>query len=241
MVQTKLDNNTTGVDLFIELSNEIKHKVILVTGVSPGGLGAWSVEAIAKASPKLVILASRDVKKALVIVTRIKEAKDGVETRILHLDRASLKSVRRAADEILEFPEAIDVLVNNIGIMATPYSKTEDDFESQWQTNYLGPFLFTNLIIDKLLASGPDGRVVNVSSEDYRGGGVRYQDYSFHGGDSYNPRVAYAASKTALILYTKELARHLGKMGLTTVSICPDAVMTGLQSHGAMEVFGAVM
>lgn len=240
MAKGKFTNDTGADTLVHEFRGEIKGKVILVTGASPGGLGAWFVEKIVEASPKLVILAGRDVSKVETTANKVKEINSTVGTRILELDTASFASVRKAADEVNKYPEGIDVLVNNIGIMGVPYAKTADGFESHWQTNHLGPFLFTNLVIGKVLASPAGGRVVVVSSTAFRVGGVRYFDYNFHDGESYNPWIAYAASKTANILYARELAKRLGPKGLTAVSICPGPVPTGLQSHGARDIFGSL-
>jgi hypothetical protein len=167
-------------DLVIEFASQIKEKVILTTGVSPGGLGAFFVEAVAKGSPKLLILAGRNTAKVQQTADKLKEIAPTVLTRVLELDLASFKSCRKAAAEVNSYPETIDVVVNNAGIMAVPYSKTEDGFEMQLQANHLGHFLFTNLILDKVLASGPGARIVNVSSDGYRLGHVRYYDYNFH-------------------------------------------------------------
>ncbi|EGP84975.1 uncharacterized protein MYCGRDRAFT_95098 [Zymoseptoria tritici IPO323] len=109
-----------------------------------------------------------------------------VEVRPLVLDLQSFDSVRAAAKEVIAQTEHIDVLVNNAGVMAPPYSKTIDGFESTFQTNHLSHFLFTNLIMEKLM-SAPEPRVVVVSSDGYRLGHVRYNDYNFHDGESYNP------------------------------------------------------
>ncbi|KAK7964446.1 hypothetical protein PG988_011420 [Apiospora saccharicola] len=161
-----------------------------------------------------------------------------VETRLLQLDLGSFASVRKAAQEVNAYAENIDVLVNNAGIMAVPYAQTEDGLESQLQTNHLGHFLFTNLIMDKILASGPTSRVVNVSSQGYRIGGVRYFDYNLHDGESYDPWFAYGASKTMNILYARELARRLGSRGLTAVSLSPGVIYTNLSTNGARDKFG---
>lgn len=239
MAPSKYSKETFADDLVKEFGGEIQGKVVLVTGVSPNGLGAAFAEAIAKGSPKLIILANRSTEKAQAEAEQLRQINSSVETRVLKLDLNSFQSVRAAAAEVLKYPENINVLVNNAGIMGVPYSKTEDGHESTFQTNHLGPFLFTNLIINKILASGPGARVVNVTSEGYRLGHVRYFDYHFHDGESYDPWVAYGASKTASILHTSELARRLGGKGLIALSVHPGVVYTtGLATHGAADKFG---
>jgi NAD(P)-dependent dehydrogenase (short-subunit alcohol dehydrogenase family) len=161
----------------------IQGKVVLTTGVSPSGLGAAFLRAIAGSQPALLILAGRNI-------TKIKETADqlatenpalSIRTRILQLDLSSLEAVRTAADTVNGWSDVphIDVLVNNAGIMAVDYALSPEGYESQLATNHLGPFLFTNLIIGKLLASAAP-RVVMVSSDGHRLGSFRFNDYGFH-------------------------------------------------------------
>ena len=101
--------------------------------------------------------------------------------RTLALDLSSLKQIRQAAHEVNTYDEGIDVLVNNAGIMASPFWKTEDGLEAQFGTNYIGPFLFTNLIMNKVTAVGT-ARIVNVSSDGHRLSPIRFDDYGFQVG-----------------------------------------------------------
>lgn len=84
---------------------------------------------------------------------------------------------------MLAYPESIDVLVNNAGIMAkSPYSQTPEGIEAQFGANHIGHYLFTNLIMKKLIGgegNGRTARVVNVSSDGYRLGPVRFDDWNF--------------------------------------------------------------
>jgi NAD(P)-dependent dehydrogenase (short-subunit alcohol dehydrogenase family) len=178
---TQYDFNTTGSQLVHELADHIKHKVILTTGVSPGGLGAQFVGTIAKASPALLILAGRNTAKTQQTANAITKANPEVKTRVLRLDLGSLAAVREAAAEVNSWEDVpyIDVLVNNAGIMAADYALTPDGFESHFGANYLGHFLFTNLIMGKLLAARAP-RVVSVSSDGHRLSAVRFDDLDFH-------------------------------------------------------------
>lgn len=83
---------------------------------------------------------------------------------IYPLDLSSLNSVKRCAKKLLMNEPAIHLLINNAGIMFTPYNITEDGFEIQLQSNYLGHFLLTLLLLPKIQSSGPNCRIVNVSS-----------------------------------------------------------------------------
>ena len=245
---------TTADSLVAEFGSNIKGKVVLTTGVSPGGLGAYFVEALAQGGPKLLILAGRNPNKTQATADKIRESAPGVDTRVLTLDLASFASCKKAAATVNAYQENIDVLVNNAGIMAAPYAKTEDGHESQFQANHLGHFLFTNLVLPKVLAALGGGRVVCVTSDAYMLGGVRYLDADFHvrshlrgsvrravrgpeadsvrqGGESYNPWAAYGASKTANILFAHELAARHGAKGLTAYSVHPGIIWTNLPNH----------
>jgi NAD(P)-dependent dehydrogenase (short-subunit alcohol dehydrogenase family) len=148
-----------------------------------------------------------------------------VPVRILALDLASQTQIRKAAKEVLAYPEeCIDVLVNSAGIMAGPYRTTEEGIEAQFGSNHIGHFLFTNLIMSKLLiAKAP--RVVNVASDGHRFSGVRFEDPSFGGGKVYDQWEAYGQRKTANILFSRALAEKLGSRGLTAYSLHPGVAL----------------
>ncbi|KAL4887331.1 short-chain dehydrogenase [Aspergillus karnatakaensis] len=218
---------TTGEQVAADCSASIRNKVILITGVSPGSLGAEFAITISKHAPALIILANRDVTKATETANRIKETSN-VATRILKLDLASQSQVREAAAEVNGYEERIHVLVNNAGIMAVPHRLTPDGIESQFGTNHIGHFLFTNLIINKLLDENTPARVINVSSGGYRLGWVRLWDWNFDNGKTYDKWLAYGQSKTANMLFSLSLASKLSKRGLISVSLHPGAIQTNL-------------
>jgi NAD(P)-dependent dehydrogenase (short-subunit alcohol dehydrogenase family) len=215
--------NALASTIASDLSSQIAGKVVLTTGVTANGLGAHFVETIAKHKPSLLILAGRSSAKVQATADKIAsdpEAK-GVETRVLVLDLASQKQVRKAAAEVLAYPEsAVDVVVNSAGIMGGPYRKTEDGLELQFGSNHIGHFLFTNLIMPKVLAS-KSPRVVNVSSDGHRAGGIRFDDPNFSNGETYNQWEGYGQSKTANILFSRSLAAKLGARGLQAYSLHP--------------------
>jgi NAD(P)-dependent dehydrogenase (short-subunit alcohol dehydrogenase family) len=161
----------------------IQGKVILTTGVSPLGLGAAFLKAIAASQPALLILAGRNIAKVKETASQLAAENPtiSVQSRILQLDLSSLEAVRTAANTVNSWSDVphIDVLVNNAGIMATDYALSPEGHESQLATNHLGPFLFTNLIMGKLQASAAP-RVVMVSSDGHRLGPFRFDDYNFH-------------------------------------------------------------
>ncbi|KAF4337573.1 oxidoreductase [Fusarium beomiforme] len=226
-------SKTTVHQLAQEYAPIIKGKTILTTGASPGGLGALFVEAIAASEPELAILAGRSVSKLQKTADNLAAKYPNLKTKLLTIDLGSLRSVRTAAEEVNGWTDVphIDVLVNNAGIMATDFKLTEDGFENQFASNHLGHFLFTNLIIDKVLTSKTP-RVVSVSSSGHRLGPIRWGDPHFSNGERYNKWSAYGQSKTANMLFAISLAEKLGNRGLQAYSLHPGAILdTSLANH----------
>ncbi|KAF2851266.1 NAD(P)-binding protein [Plenodomus tracheiphilus IPT5] len=119
--------------------------------------------------------------------------------------------------------------------MAGPYKTTNEGIENQFGSNHIGHFLFTNLIMPKMLAAKRP-RVVNVASDGHRFSGIRFEDPNFSDGAVYDPWDAYGQSKTANILFSKALAEKLGDKGLRAYSLHPgQALGTSLAPNGFTE------
>ncbi|RBR14251.1 uncharacterized protein FIESC28_07811 [Fusarium coffeatum] len=225
--------STTANDLVNEYADIIKGKIILTTGVTPNSLGGTFIQETASKSPSLLILAGRSVSKLQDLASAITKDYPDVKTRNLIVDLGSLTSVRKAAEEVNSWEDvpSIDVVVNNAGVMAIPYSKTEDGYEKQFAICHLGHFLLTNLIMDKILAS-ESPRVVNISSNGHSLGPVRFADTHFSNGETYNDWSAYGQAKTANVLFSMSLAQKLGSQGLQSYSVHPGLITsTGLGTH----------
>ena len=125
-------------------------------------------------------MAARNAEKLQNTADELATAHPDVQIRTVQVDLGSLKSTRDAAAQVNAWDDilAIDVLVNNAGIMAVEHQVSPDGFESQLATNHLGPFLFTNLIMNKILAA-ESPRVVLVSSDGHRLNPFRFDDYNF--------------------------------------------------------------
>ncbi|KAH8898571.1 NAD(P)-binding protein [Thozetella sp. PMI_491] len=223
------DNNTKGSQLVKELAGNIQGKVILITGPAQGSIGEAYCKAVAKAAPALLILASRNVEGLGKTAQAVQEIAPEVKIKLVGIDLSSFKSVRKAADEINSWADVpyIDVALNNAGIMAVPYAKTEDGFERQFATNHLGHFLLTNLIMDKILASATP-RVVNITSNGHRYSPIRWWDYGFEDGKLYNRWSAYGQAKTANCLFSISLAAKLGGRGLQAFTVHPGVFFSNL-------------
>uniref|UniRef100_A0A8D2JQU2 Retinol dehydrogenase 13 n=1 Tax=Sciurus vulgaris TaxID=55149 RepID=A0A8D2JQU2_SCIVU len=156
-----------------------------------------------------------------------------------HLDLASLKSIREfpAARVLTCLPEEerVDVMVNTAAVMRCPHWTTEDGFEMQFGVNYLGHFLLTHLLLDKLRASAP-ARIINLSSLAHVAGHVDLEDLNWQR-RKYDTKAAYCQSKLALVLFTKELSRRLPGTGVTVNALHPGVARTEL-GHWCPRVCG---
>ncbi|KAG8675718.1 hypothetical protein FPOAC2_01791 [Fusarium poae] len=225
--------STTVNELVNEYADIIKGKVILTTGVTLNSLGGIFIQETASKSPELLILAGRNASKLQELADAVAKDFPNVKTRNLIVDLSSLASVRKAAEEVNSWNDVpnIDVLVNNAGIMAVPYSKSVDGFESQFAICHLGHFLLTNLIMEKILAS-KSPRIVNISSNGHTLGPVHFADPHFSNGETYNNWAAYGQAKTSNALFSVSLAQKLGGRGLQSYSLHPGMIMsTGLGTH----------
>lgn len=131
-----------------------------------------------------------------------------------------------AADVLAKTRGQLNILVNNVGILVPAAARTEDGFETQLETNYLGPFLLFNLLKDALLASATasfPSRVVNVSSVGHKESGIVFDNLNLD--EVYNPMVAYGQSKTALIYMASEIERRWGGQDLHAWSLQPGGVL----------------
>src|SRR5262249_13929362 len=144
---------------------DLDGKTILVTGAN-SGLGYETALALAAGRPQ-VRLACRDQAKGRAAVAKINAATPQARTTLVPLDLASLGDIRRCAETVRAAHPRLDVLVNNAGVMALPYRRTQDGFEMQFGTNHLGHFALTGLLLD-LLRATPGARIVTVSSGFHR-------------------------------------------------------------------------
>ena len=147
--------------------------------MTQGGIGAEVALQLSHHAPSRIILAGRSISKLEATEKVLKSASPSVNTRLLELDLASQKQIRKASEEVNGYVEPIDRLINNAAIMAVPYSTTADGLESQLGTNHIGHFLFTNLIMPRILAAGKGARIINVSSSGHKRSAFRFEDYNF--------------------------------------------------------------
>ncbi|WP_370333319.1 SDR family NAD(P)-dependent oxidoreductase [Mycolicibacterium hippocampi] len=212
---------------------DLTGKTCVITGAS-SGLGRESARALA-ATGAHVVLAARDQASVDKTTSWVLEQVPGAQLSTIHLDLASLASVASAAAEIQYLTPAVHVLMNNAGVMFTPFGRTVEGFETHFGTNHLGHFELTRALLPTLVAA--DGaRVVNLSSEAHRMGDVDLEDPNWEHRE-YDKFVAYGASKTANVLHAVELDRRLRDNGVRAFAVHPGIVATQLARHMAKEDF----
>lgn len=210
-------------------------RTVIVTGAN-SGLGYVTARELARHGAH-VILTARNQDKGRAALDRLRDEVADPTVELRPLDLADLDSVRMFADGV---DTPVDVLVNNAGIMMPPRSLTKQGFESQFGTNHLGHFALTGLLLDRLRA-GRDPRVVTVTSTLHKNGSIHFDD--LNGERSYSPRVFYAQSKYANVLFGLELDRRLRAAGDPVQSILahPGYSATNLQSTGPTGLLNMVL
>lgn len=196
-------------------------RTVIVTGAN-SGLGLVTARELARVGAH-VVLACRNTTKGDDAAATMRGS---VEVR--PLDLQDLASVREFADRV----EKVDVLINNAGIMAVPYTLTKDGFESQIGTNHLGHFALTNQLLPKV-----SERVVTVASMMHLFGKISLKDLNWKS-RPYSAWLAYGQSKLANLLFTQELQRRLDAAGSTVKSLAahPGYSSTNLQGHSGNQL-----
>jgi len=199
----------------------MKGKVCIVTG-SNSGIGLETAAELARRGAA-VVMACRSPEKSRQALESVHARSGSKDVELLMVDLTSLDSVREFALEFRRKYGRLDVLVNNAGLYKKDRVMTGDGFETQFQTNHLGPFLLTNLLLDLLQKSAP-ARIVNVSS-----GGHLMAVHSFsnlQGERLWNGWLQYCNTKLENILFTREISKRLEARGVTANSLHPGGVAT---------------
>uniref|UniRef100_A0A0E0GFL3 Uncharacterized protein n=1 Tax=Oryza nivara TaxID=4536 RepID=A0A0E0GFL3_ORYNI len=208
----------------------------IVTGAS-SGIGAETARVLAIRGAH-VVMAVRNLAAAQPVRDAILADAPAASLDLMELDLASMDSVRAFASDFAAKGLPLNILINNAGVMATPFSLSKDGIELQFATNHVGHFLLTHLLLETMkktsCESNVEGRIVNVSSEGHRFAyreGIRFAKINDE--SEYNSIGAYGQSKLANILHANELARRFKDEGvnITANSLHPGSIITNLLRH----------
>lgn len=213
------------------LSKDLTGKTYVITGAN-SGIGLVTAQQLAKQGAT-VIMGVRRVSEGERVAAEIRAEVATAKLVVYQLELGDLDSVRAFAAEVNRNHPRLQGLVNNAGVMKTPFGRTKDGFETQFGVNHLGHFLLTNLLTGALKAGAPS-RVVNLSSYFHefamgRKGEIHFEDLNYER-RTFDTWEAYAQSKLANLLHARELGRRLSGTGVTTASVNPGFVRTNLLS-----------
>src|ERR1700729_1193594 len=221
---TKPFGATSTTDEVLDGVN-LKGKRVLVTGVSTG-LGVETARALV-AHGADVVGAARDLTKAKTATAGVRAGASGGGLELVELDLASLDSVRVCADALVDNGKPFDLVIANAGVMACPFGKTADGFETPFGTKHLRHFVVVNRIASLVK---PGSRLVNLSSAGHRYSDVDLDDPNFER-TPYDPWAAYGRAKTANIPFAVEFDRRHKGTGIRATAAHPGGIQTELSRH----------
>ncbi|EMD58951.1 hypothetical protein COCSADRAFT_41509 [Bipolaris sorokiniana ND90Pr] len=250
------NQETGGLEVAKAFADQIRGKNVLITGVSPESIGSSIALSIASQAPTLLILASRTESKLEQVRKALQDAYPGTTTKLVVLDLMSQDSVRKAAKEVSELADRLDLIINNAGLMTKTRRTTAEGLEAQFGANHIGHFLLNNLLVPQLLKSAASStpgatRIINVSSQGHRLSGIRFSDYNLEKSNEelpeeerytpvsplfakipsrngYHGFAAYGQSKTANILFSIGINEKLGGKGIRSYALHPGAIPTNM-------------
>jgi len=216
---------------------DLSGRTVFVTGAN-SGLGQETARAMASRGAH-VILAGRDQAKLDESVAAIKADHPKAQLETITVDLGSLENIRASTSRARQRFDKIDLLINNAGVMATPFLHTRDGFEMQFGTNHLGHFALTAELMP-LVERGHLKRIVNLSSRGHHFAPVDFDDPHFQH-RPYDPWSAYGQSKTANVLFSVGLEQRFAVLGIHAYAVHPGGIQTNLGRHMTPEMTEALM
>lgn len=218
---------------------DLSGRTVIVTGAN-SGLGKEATRIFAENGAD-VVMACRSVARGRAAADDLRNVGVEGDLSVRELDLADLDSVRSFAEGLLDDHEEIDVLCNNAGVMAIPRSETTDGFETQFGVNHLGHFALTGHLLDRLIETPGESRIVTHSSGAHERGDIDFDD--LQGEADYDKWDAYGQSKLANVLFAYELDRRLERAkvpDVASVACHPGYAATNLQRRGPEQAGSTV-
>ena len=204
-------------------------RLCILTGAT-SGVGYQATRRLAQGGAHLVIVCRNGAKAAL--VQNELEHGFGVQIDVVVADFSRFSDVRGAAQTILDKYPRIDVLINNAGLHNTQRVLTPEGIETVFYVNHLASFLFTRLLLDRLIQSAP-ARILQINSQGHRFGGLDLNDLNW-AKRRYKGLQGYGASKVAQLLTVWELADRLQGSGVTINAMHPGEVRTNIGMNNGL-------
>ena len=198
-------------------------KIIVITGAT-SGIGRAVALSLGSSQASLALV-GRNERVGEGLVRRICSDSSGSRAGFFRADLSSLTEVRTLASRLKDRYERVDVLINNAGARFTHFEETSEGLERTFATNYLGHFLLTALLLERLLQAAA-ARIITVGSGAHFG--VRADPPWILPRATYERKLAYGASKLANIVFAYELARRLSGTTVTSNAVDPGGVATNL-------------
>jgi len=221
-IKTQFSFNSTADDVI--RGQDLTGKRAIVTGAA-SGIGLETARALASVGAD-VTLAVRNVEAGQQAAKDIIQTTGNNNIHVAYLDLTDRKSI---AAFVASWSGAVHILINNAGVMAMPETRTEEGWEAQFATNYLGHFALT-CGLHSALKQANGARVVVVSSSAHHFSPLVFDDIHYHI-RPYDPWTAYAQSKTALVLFAVEASKRWKEEGIVVNAVMPGAIKSNLQRH----------
>ncbi|MDN3690079.1 SDR family oxidoreductase [Cyclobacterium jeungdonense] len=211
----------------------MKNKTCLVTGANTG-IGLATAKALCKNGAR-VIVSSRSKEKAMRTMDAIREELPDADLDYALADLSSQREIRKMAAGLKNSYSKLDVLINNAGGWFSTFALTEDGIERQWAINHLAPFLLTQQLLPLLIQS-EDPRIITVSSDSHFHGKIHFDDVNLR--QNYHGLRAYAQSKLANVLFTREFERRKTERKLSSYAVQPGLVKTDIGLKHTLSLHG---
>lgn len=202
-------------------------KTVVFTG-GTDGMGKEAVKKIAKMGATIILL-GRNETKTKAVITELNNIAKKENTYYIHCDLASLKTVKKASKLILEKCSKIDFLINCAGANIGTRKVSEEGYELNWTINHLGPFLLTNLLLNRIKET-PNSKIINLTSATTNWIKMNFEDLQLT--KKWSLLQSYAQAKLAMIMCTRKMAKQLKGTGVTINALNPGFIKSNLLREG---------